>query len=530
MKKTLLFVIDALCSRVVRPALESGRLPHLEQLAQNGCVRWNCVSVFPSITPAATASICTGAYPAEHRIMGAFYFDREKDRVHYYGPDFWVVVEKGLADFVSGFLVKLNHERLRAETLLQRAEIAGREAASLNYLLFRGDRPHKAHTPWLLRLVPGVPWSARLQGPTTLCLGDFTHNRILAEKTVSLRVGGGPLRRFGFNDESTRRMLLQLVKQGMPDFTLAYFPDNDFESHERGPVAALDVVEKVDRCLGEFADRFGGMDALLEQFAVVITGDHGHDDIASDERQAAIDLESLLADFSLATTGDAWDESDELMICPNLRAAQIYVRPRALERLDELVARLVQHEAVDQVIWHNGLREDDQSVTYHVATAKRGTLSFTAAPTRDQAEPSWRCATDDYGNRWGFQGELSAVDARIEGDQLLYGDYPNAFERLAMAFEPRMSGDVWVTARPGREFSYPGVELHLGGGSHGSLHAQDSLAPLFVAGLPNDVTVPSKPRIVDITPMILDILGAGSTEKPAAHAMGDPRVGDTLAR
>jgi predicted AlkP superfamily pyrophosphatase or phosphodiesterase len=62
-KKVLLIVVDACTSRALAPALESGRLPHLRELAEAGKLYLDCAAIFPSITPAATASIITGCYP-----------------------------------------------------------------------------------------------------------------------------------------------------------------------------------------------------------------------------------------------------------------------------------------------------------------------------------------------------------------------------------------------------------------------------------------------------------------------------------
>ncbi|MCA9116301.1 MAG: alkaline phosphatase family protein, partial [Planctomycetaceae bacterium] len=85
MPRVLLVVIDALASRVVLPAMEEGRLPVMQELARQGVLRPECLSVFPSITPAATASLATGHYPAEHGIAGAFWYEAQQARVAYYG-------------------------------------------------------------------------------------------------------------------------------------------------------------------------------------------------------------------------------------------------------------------------------------------------------------------------------------------------------------------------------------------------------------------------------------------------------------
>lgn len=91
--------------------------------------------------------------------------------------------------------------------------------------------------------------------------------------------------------------------------------------------------------------------------------------------------------------------------------------------------------------------------------------------------------------------------------RLHYGDYPNAFERLLGVLESGRSGQLWATARPGSEFRFGGSQVHVGGGSHASLHALDSVIPLIVAGAPPDLPLPPHLRTVDITPLCLSILG-----------------------
>ena len=75
------------------------------------------VSIFPSITPAATSTIATGAYPVEHGIAGASWYDQARDEVAYYGDDFWVIAREGFGNFINDFLLRLNGDRLKAPTL-----------------------------------------------------------------------------------------------------------------------------------------------------------------------------------------------------------------------------------------------------------------------------------------------------------------------------------------------------------------------------------------------------------------------------
>ncbi|MEX2359388.1 MAG: alkaline phosphatase family protein, partial [Pirellulaceae bacterium] len=125
MKPVLLIVIDALASRVIRPAMEQGKLPNLQALADAGQVDWNSTAIFPSITPAATAALVTGGYPCETGIAGAYYYDQDNDHVHYYADDLGAIMRKGFSDFVEDFMIRLNRDHLRANTALREVEKAG---------------------------------------------------------------------------------------------------------------------------------------------------------------------------------------------------------------------------------------------------------------------------------------------------------------------------------------------------------------------------------------------------------------------
>jgi hypothetical protein len=72
-RRVMLIVIVALSIWAVEPVVREGRLPNIGRLIDAGHVDWNCVSVLPSVTPAATASVCTGEYPGEHSIIDAYY-------------------------------------------------------------------------------------------------------------------------------------------------------------------------------------------------------------------------------------------------------------------------------------------------------------------------------------------------------------------------------------------------------------------------------------------------------------------------
>jgi len=502
-KKVLLIVIDAASPWAMQPALDAGRLPTLAALGRRGEWSWTGTSIFPSITPAATCSIATGHYPIHTGIGGASWYERSCDELHYYGDDFWVVAREGFGTFLRDFLEKLNGDRLRVPTLFQIVERAGLRATCINYLIFKGDVPHRADTPDLLRIMPAAPPHFTLCGPSHLLLGDWVSTPGPGGSIMAPR--GGASRRFGMDDASTATLLHQLADSGDGgDFVLAYFADNDFRSHEVGPINAVPVLEQIDAALAGFFERAGGLDRFLESHAILLTSDHSHCDIVGDKHEAAINLEALLGEFTPARLADGWMGGGEMMICPNMRAAQIYFRTVSGPVLERAAEAMVADPRIDQVIWQASIVEPGLR-GYRVATGDRGRLHFWTGDPDAVAGAS--SAVDDYGTEWHWRGDLAAVDARVEGGRLVYGEYPNALERLAGGVGFEDGGDVWVTAKPGYEISVPGGSVHVGGGSHAALHRLDSTTPVLLAGAPGGVRLPANFRSVDVAPLVVKILG-----------------------
>jgi arylsulfatase A-like enzyme len=506
--KVLLVVIDAATARVVAPAIKTGQLPTMQRLAERGGLH-ESVTMFPSITPAATATIITGHYPAQSGIVGASWYDEAAEKVAYFGDDFWVVAREGFRAFLRDFLVGLNGDRLKAPTLFQQVERAGKKALCLNYLVFKGDVEYTVTLPLLFSMLPGVSRTEVIRGPSFFCLGDFVATHTMRGKPLIDK--GGVIHRFGMDDASTGLLLAEVAEdKSFADFNVAYFADNDYRSHEVGPHASLKVVEEVDRSLARMFEAAGGMERMLQDTYVIITSDHGHCEILDDAERATIHLDKALGEFKQAALGEAWGEGDEIMICPNMRAAELYLRDRDGAMLQRVIECALRDTRVDHALWRvNG--EHGERSTYAARNAQ-GHLEF----WRGSDGPESAC--DGLDTIWSWRGDLGVLDAMVEDGRLEWSDYPNAFERIAGALDAPKSGAVWFTAKPGCEFEVPGGAAHVGGASHGGLHELESVCPLIIAG-PKQVDLPRHMRSVDIAPLCLELLGL-----PASHRVGDPRL------
>jgi hypothetical protein len=271
----------------------------------------------------------------------------------------------------------------------------------------------------------------------------------------------------------------------------------------------LPVIDRVDRAIGDMFDAAGGADRFLRETCVIVTSDHGHCEVLADARRAVIRLDQLLADFRQADLGRGWCEHDDLLICPNMRAAQLYLREPGAVIVDRIARTALRDPRVDLVLWHTAASGGKGDV--YVVASQRGRLEF----WRGGDGP--RHAQDAFGTDWSWRGDQAALQIEADGTLVDSKEYPNAFERIAGVLNAPNSGEIWVTAQPGCEFEVPGGVAHVGGASHGGLHALDSLSPVVIGGAGAPV-LPSAMRCVDIAPLCMRLLGL-----TMRYQVGDPR-------
>ena len=125
-------------------------------------------------------------------------------------------------------------------------------------------------------------------------------------------------------------------------------------------------------------------------------------------------------------------------------------------------------------------------------TSERGELRF--APGGELG--------DRRGRSWWVEGKRSVLGLRAREGRIASRTYPDALGRLWSALECPHSGDVLISAAPGTEFIDWGGSAHVGGGSHGSLHKDDSQGVLLMCGL--EVPEREEWALADVAPLVLD--------------------------
>ena len=140
---------------------------------------------------------------------------------------------------------------------------------------------------------------------------------------------------------------VELMQEDLFDFLLLSLPDNDNYSHRHGPEASVESIAKADDCFAKLVEAAGGLDAFLDEHAVILVADHAQTPV-----HRGLPLAELLArEWSVLQPSDERPELAQLAVSPTGRAAHVYLLPGEGERAEPVAvaARLTEIEGVDLV-------------------------------------------------------------------------------------------------------------------------------------------------------------------------------------
>src|SRR3954471_24224762 len=463
---------------MVRRAVETGQAPVMANVMQRGTFVSDCVAAFPSVTPVCATSIATGARQDVHGIPAMNWFWREERRYVEYGSSMRAARRFGIAQQLTDLVYTMNAEHLSPEapTIFEVLDDAGVRTAGTTFLIYRGRHEHRASKATALSRVAAMTFKKPVMGPAELFYADIFASRDTGCRSVL----GKP----GLRDQHAGCVGAHLLEHDLCDFLLLSLPDNDTHSHRFGPDSQVASIAAADRQIERVAQACGGIDAFLDEHALVVVADHSH---ALIERR--IEFEAAFRDFHVLGPSAAAFEEAEIALCPSARSAQVYVL--VPEGRDALVPRIVTEALALEGVEHVLYRAADEGVL----RSADGELRF--APGGDVG--------DARGERWSVEGDLGVLHASTEDARLLMPDYPDALGRCWAALACPNSGDVFLSAAPGFEFPDWGGVDHVGGGSHGSLHNSDSLGALLFCGI--DAPARQVWGIQDVAPLCTSAFG-----------------------
>ena len=483
-KKLVLTYVDSLRTDMLERAVAEGRAPSFGALIERGVLIEDCVSSFPSVTPVACAEMVTGVAADRHWISGMNWYHRLERRYVEYGSSLeatrTVGVFRALYDLV--YNMNLAHLNPEVETLFERLDDAGLRTACTPFLIYRGRHRHEVSLDGLLRRAvetTRLKFRHHTWGPGELFYGDLYASREVPCKSTSIP---------GNRDGYSACCAAELERDDGYDFLLLSLPDNDNYSHRHGPEASVESIAKADHCFGKLVEVAGGIDEFLAGHAVILLADHAQTPV-----DRGLPLADVLArDWTVLAPSDDKPELAQLAVSPTGRAAHVYLLPGEGKRASARAVRrrLGEIEGIELVC-----RLDDGE-----AVVERHGEELRFRPGTQLA--------DLRGERWDVEGDLAVLEASIDDGVFSAPEYPDALARALAALVAPQAGDFIVSLAPGYEAVDWGGVSHAGGGSHGSLHAGDSLGPLLFVGCgPDDPSAHPQWTLRDVAPVVLNHFG-----------------------
>ena len=384
-KKLVLAVIDSLKPDMLDQAVAEGQAPALAALLDCGTYVRDCVSTFPSVTPVASAAIATGQGPGEHHIPSMNWFHRGEERYVEYGSSLAATRAFGIVRSLYDTVYNMNlaHLSRAHKTVFEHLDDAGFRTACTTYLIYRGRTRHDPSGGSVYRrIAEAAQFRHPVYGARELFYADLFDSR----DTGCTSTLGMP----GQRDRHTACVGAYLVEHDLFDFLLFSLPDNDTYSHKVGPDGQVRSIADADRALERIMHVAGGLEAFLEEHAVIVMSDHSQTAV-----EQAINLAEVFEDARVLIArrrGPDRGRAGRLPIGP--RSAMVYALDEA--RREQLVRRAVdtlsEVDGVDLVV----TREDGEAIV----RSGRGELRF-----RPGGEVS-----DARGGRWSLHGEEAALE------------------------------------------------------------------------------------------------------------------------
>lgn len=511
--KVLLIALDGIGHDVLQEALQGNRMPHLSQLLgsyegevfEHGALARG-ISVLPSTTMAAWASIYTGEPPAQTGVPGNEWFAREEGLFYAPAPvsasEYTHTMEM-LTDDLMGSVIAVPtlYERLDRRAFVALAPVyRGAD-------LFVTPAPETVGAMFL-RTVEGIS------------AGDI-------EREVYSEV-----------DEETAENLLEGIDEhGVPDLQVVYFPGVDLHTHvaEEDPDSELSYLQEViDMEIGTILNSYREH-GVLDDTVVMLVSDHGHIPVLGDDRHAL-----------------SWDGENEPPAL--LEQTGFRVRPASLPLAKEGERQDPEEHDYQAVFAYQGAMAYIYLADRSTCVEPGSRCDWSKPPRLEEdvmpVVRAFEQASDNGAGVPALQGTLDMVLAReprpTDVDALPFEIYQDGALRpigdyLAenprpdlLRFEERMSwlaegpfghraGDVLLLTRSGqdRPIEERYYFSHEYRSWHGSPAAQDSYIPLLVIqgsrsgaqiraqmqeSLPDDFSQ------LDIVPFLLDIF-SGSEER-----------------
>ncbi|WP_332697901.1 alkaline phosphatase family protein [Halalkalibacter lacteus] len=478
-KPVITVMLDTLMDQPLQLALKEETLPAFTYFMEHGTYYSSVVAPFPTMSVNVESTLLTGHYSDQHGIPALTWYSEKENRIINYGTHLIDQMKLGLSKCLKDTLYRLNNEHLntKVKTIHEELDEQGKKSASINPLVNRGNVPHRLTIPSFIRFFVTIDKHIETQTAAKYVYGRLS--RLDPNGKYS-----SVWHKYGFNNKFSAQEFTHLVNNhDIPDFSLVYLPDHDKNVHKRGPMDTKGIKE-MDKNLQTMLDSFPTWQEALDNHIWILIGDNGQSGIKDDKTQAFVDLRKLLKPLKVTKLSKGVRKEDQVVLANNLRSCFIYSLDTDDVPLTEIVEKLKTEERFDMISW-----KIDQWI--HVAAGdKKESFQFKEGGK----------VKDEFDQTWEIRGDHSILDLTITGNDVTFGDFPDALKRLHSTLHSHEGDFVVISAKPGYELRGEVTPSHAGGASHGGFHKNDSLIPMLVTGTE---TTPDFFRMVDLKKWIL---------------------------
>lgn len=272
----LVISVDGLRPEIYLDPKGSGvTVDNMMHLKQQGIHATQVLSVFPSVTYPAHATMVTGNSPQQHQVSSNFY--------------------PGTTEWLS------RSSDIRTTTLWQAARRAGMTTAAIMWPMTAG-----AEVDWLIvekskaRSHEAGVLTALQEGSSAGLLEQLetrTGQRVPASGTVSVRQ----------MDQLAAAYTAQILQDHTPDLTLVHFLEADHAQHRFGPDSpeAARAFERIDAHIGSLLAALQAA-GIAKRSNVIVVGDHGFSTV-----HTAINILPLLLELDRAAVNRSVEAGSE---------------------------------------------------------------------------------------------------------------------------------------------------------------------------------------------------------------------------
>lgn len=266
--RVLVFALDGVGDDELLAAIEAGHAPHLAALLggpmedrsfARGYAVPDVLSILPSTTMAAWASLFTGATAAYTGVPGNEWFVREE--MQFYAPA--PVSVEGTRHALEAYTDDLLGQALRAPTLFERADVRAYVALS------------QFHRGADMLVVPSAAALADLVAAAFAGLTDDDES-VEQEAYADLDLN------------AVDNLVDAVAEHGVADLQVVYFPGIDLYTHIADPPLESQrryISDVIDVAVGRLLELYRQA-GVLDSTRVLFVSDHGHTPVLDDDRHA----------------------------------------------------------------------------------------------------------------------------------------------------------------------------------------------------------------------------------------------------